>query len=230
MKLVRPTRLASAIVVALAVAFLTGCSQQPGTAAVVGGVPISTADVDLLARVQCADLANQGPSAAGSTTVSVASVRIGALSGLIQSELNAQFAAKKHASYDNAQLQAQMAQAAPVLDRLPEADRVPVSGLIESFNRGQLQIAEVGRMALLAQGVRNPTIGNSYNAGQALRDQFAKKVKISVNPEYAPGKDGIPGTGDGSMSVPVSDFAKQSASGSPRPSWAIGLPPNQRCG
>jgi hypothetical protein len=60
--------------------------------------------------------------------------------------------------------------------------------------------------------------------------QYARTVKVHVAPQYAGGAHGVPGSGVRSLSRAVSDYARQSDSASPRPSWAIGLPANQKCG
>jgi hypothetical protein len=226
---VKTHRIAAIVLTPVALLALSGCGTHAGVSATVDGTKISTSDVDLLTRVQCDGL-DQAQGSSGATTTPVAVVRQQALNGLIDSVLNEKFAAAKGGAYDKAAYRAEMNQVEQqLLTEVPKNDQDQMRAVIAQFDKGQLQAQEIGRRELLKQGVAKPSADEDLNAAYTLRADWAKALKITVDPAYAPGKSGLPGTGDRSVSKPISDFAKQGVASQPATTWADGLPKVQKC-
>jgi hypothetical protein len=216
--------------VAVSLLALSGCAQGGGVAAHVGDGSVRSSDVDLLSSVSCNDL-NQGAGQATTPqTTPVSLVRMQALNALVNNELITQLAKKEHATYDRSKLLSQMSGIDDQLTSIPADERQRLRELVQKFDIGQLQLTDLGHQQLAASGGGTATDQQALQAGYTLMQQYAKTIHISIDPQYAPNEKGQPGGGTRSLSTAVSDYAKQSDSTSPRPSWAIGLPVNQKCG
>lgn len=218
-------------VVGVALLALSGCAQSPGVAARVNGAAISTQDVQLMTQALCSErfaARKQGLQKTGFTMASVAQVRSQALQALIESQINQQWAHKKHLPANGFAVAQQMQSLGPLLKRLPAEDRARTRNLISMLFRGETQLQKAGADYLDSQGqAANPQ--TAQQAGIAQRQPFVKATTVTVNPRY-----NTQGTGHTknaqSLSKPVSDFAHNAASAKPSEQWVVDLPANQRCG
>ena len=64
----------------------------------------------------------------------------------------------------------------------------------------------------------------------AVQEDFRKSIDIEINPVYGPGPGDVAGVVDPSLSLAVSDFAKDSSTAPPAPTFIARLPKNLRCG
>lgn len=221
-------------VVALVALALTGCSGQGlapgagGVAARVGDDTVSVQDVNLITDVSCSVSAQSQSSSSSVEPISL--VRMQSLNSLVNSTLIQQLVKKDPATYSPTQLTAAMASVESQLSSVPKDKRTKVLGLLRTFYIGELELIDLGTRQLQAKGTNSPTQDDALNAGYAMLDKFAKTVKTSVDPQYAPGTDHQPGNGIRSLSKAVSSFAKQSDSTSPTQTWTTALPKNQQCG
>ena len=203
-------------------------------AARVGDSSVPTSDVDFLARMQCAtlDKAAEDPTQAqqGSQQVATSQVRVGMVNLLVQAELNRQLAARDDLSYDKTTLRNAMVQFESVVKLAPEKDRTRFRDLIEGIYRGQLEVYQLAQQQPASQGVTNPSQDEVDQAIAKVQDDYRKTVDVDVNPEYGADDDGVAGSVDPSLSVPVSSFAKSSQSKQPDSTWVSKLPDDQRCG
>lgn len=212
---------------------LTGCAQSGNHAAQVGSQVITTSDVDFLARMQCDALDGAAKNPAQSSQVQMVSkrqVRADMVNALVESALDAQLAAKEHANYDTATYRQVMNQFESAVQQAPAADRDRFRTLVGSFYKGQLQVFELAKAALVGQGVASPSQQQIQQAISGLEADYRKSIDLTINPVYGANADGVAGTEDPSLSTPVSSFAKQAVSASPSSSWLSGLPSRQRCG
>jgi len=230
---VKVMRLVTVGVAAAAVVGLSGCSEAGGRAASVGDTTISTSDVDFLTRMQCDALDNAAKDPAQAQqvqTVTTRQVRADMVNALVLSELNAQIADEKGASYDEATYRQVMDQFEPAVQAVPKEDQERFRDLVGGFYKGQLQMYALAQEELASQGVQQPNDDEVSNAIATIEGDFRKDVDISVNPVYGPDADGNAGAEDASLSRPVSSFAKQAASKQPSAEWIGALPAGQRCG
>jgi SurA N-terminal domain len=214
---------------------LSGCAQSGGVAARVGDTTVSTSDVDLLAKVQCASLdkAAKDPAQAGQVqAVPRATLRSVVVNALVDAEVNRQVASREHLSYDKAQLASAVQRYESTTGNAPEADRNRYRDLIETILRGQLQA--IGRIEDQFTG-QQPSNDEVQKAITDFEAKMRKLVDVEVNPQYGPDEHGIAGGADPSLSVAVSSFARHSrdsvsTTAQPDATWVKGLPAGQRCG
>ena len=93
----------------------------------------------------------------------------------------------------------------------PTADRDIYVQVVSDFLRSQLLLAEVGAQEPQAEGHREARRRRVRQRGQqARRAAWAKKnIDVEIDPRYDPGTSGKAGGGDGSISRPVSPYAKR---------------------
>ena len=225
----RGRALFAAVSSALAVLLLTGCGEiTPGTAAVVNGARITTDDVQQLTRAQCV-LRKQFAKSGEAPAASASRVRQESLGLLLDTELNKQFGKSEGIEADKALAQALFRQVSPFFEPLPEKDRNVFHEVFGDWAEGRAILAQVGGEAT-GQQPSPENLEQVMNAGLLARDKWQKKADIKTDPSFAPGKDGFPGGGDGSVSRASSDFAKSAAAPEQDPKWVTGLPASQRCG
>lgn len=216
---------------AAAVMALSGCGFTPGAAAVVDGETITTEEVDEAAQALCA--ANiAGAEARGQTAPALASrgARQGALQVLIETELTHQFAAARGVEPNQQQVSQVMAANAAGLAMIPEAEREAFRELLRGFAESQALLLEIGRNALAEQGNPNPTDEEATAEALRLRQQWAAEhAEVQVAPKYGEYQDGTLTPGSGSLSIPVSERAREGAKADPSSSWVAGLPASQQC-
>ncbi|HET8559414.1 MAG TPA: hypothetical protein VFL69_02750 [Marmoricola sp.] len=222
----RSNRSLALVAAATAVLALAGCGVGSSSAAAhVNGKPVPTSDVDLLARITCTDLSNS-QSVSGTNTRPISVVRGQAVQALIDADVADMMARQRGTSYDKKQLALTMGQVDNALPQLPEADRQPARDLVERLVRAGLEVQEIGRQALVAEGQAHPGSQAAVAKGQELQRAFEKKADIEVDPRYATARSA---TGD-QMSIPVSSFARSGAQSQPSQLWSVQLPASQRCG
>ena len=213
----KPGRLATA---ALAVLLVTGCAQNPpGVAAEVGGDRITDEQVDQLAEALCglSQDTPQGP-------VPTQQVRRQALQILLEVEIGRDLIDPD--SVDKKQLAAAEQQTQAQSAALPERLRGTFDDAVEGFFSAQLGLIALGRESLVAKGTKNPDDAAAQTEGQRLRDRYARRAGVSVDPRFGTFEQGQLQPADGSLSVPVSDEAKASAAGE---SAGTDLPANLSC-
>lgn len=211
----------------LALALLTGCSDPEGTAAKVGDANVPMSDVDLLTRVQC-DLANGAPSQQGATPRRV--VRAQSLDLLVDRALLLQLADTGNGNFDGELYRNSVSQLDAQLASVPAGDRKEVLDLLHSYYRAALKVQQMGVAELRGQGVSKPSNDQLQKAVDKLKTDYRKQVGVDVNPVFSPDKDGNAGRSESSVSVAVSDYAKQAGKAKPDAAWVAGLPADARCG
>ena len=215
--------------VAVALLLLTGCGEiTPGTAAVVNGTRITNDEVNDLAAAQCAGVAlatkmQQGQAAARKK------LEEGALSLLMDIQLNFDYGKSLDLEARPDSVEAIYGQIAPLIESLPAKQRPVTERVFKRWAEARDLMTQAGEEATGQQA----TAENSeavINAAYQKREAWLEKVEIDTDPRYAPDERGFPGSGDGSVSRPTSEFAKGASADEPDPKWITALPANQRCG
>lgn len=216
--------------VAAALLLLAGCGGDvsPGTASVVNGTTITTSQVNELTDAQCAGVALAAKSQqaqAGSRK----QIARGALSLLIDTQLNLDFA-KTLGLDPNPTTEALIySRVDPLIQALPKKDRAVTEQVFHRWAKARDLMTQVGAIAT-GQAVTADNEDTILNAGYAKRQSWLKDIKVETDPIYGPTKEGFPGAGDGSVSKASSSFAKSGAAATEAPAWVSELPANQRCG
>lgn len=216
---------------AAAVMALAGCGLNPGAAAVVGDETITTAEVDDAAQALCA--ANiAGAKAQGQQSPRLASrgARQGALQVLIESELTHQFAAARGIQPDQQQVSQAVEANQFALSMIAESEREQFTELLRRFAESQGMLIEIGRRALAEQGNEDPTDQEATAEALRLRQEWAKEnADVEVAPKYGDYENGALRPDSGSLSIPVSQQAREGAVAEPPSGWVAGLPASQTC-
>jgi hypothetical protein len=217
------------LVPVLSVALLTaGCGTSDRVAAHVGDETVSTSDVDVLGEMQCA-LVKDNPTQPGKPTVRA--LRNAAVDALVHIEVVRQLVEEREAGrYDVAAYRQQVQGIDEALQSVPEAERERAIELLEDYTRGELQLQHIARQELADDGTRRPTQQQVEEKAAQIYDDFRNEVEVEVNPAYSPDEEGRPGQQDGSLSVPVSSYAKQAEKDRPDAAWVSSLPAKMRCG
>lgn len=215
-------RITTLLVGALALLTLSGCAGlHPGTAATVGDESIRRSEVDDVTRISC-DL--------GGGSQPRAAVMRDIVNAMVTTRIDTQYAESVGATYDRAQLQGRVQQLKDSLSTLSDEDRDTYVQVVRDFLRSQLMLADIGAKSLKKQGTASPGVDESVNEGSRLSAAWAKKhLDVEIDPRYNPGTSGKAGGGDGSISRPVSPYAK-SAAGTAKPDFVSALPAELRCG
>lgn len=208
---------------------LTGCSGlTPGTAAVVEGTRITSADVDQLAEAQCSAI-EQASQQGQAQAVALASIKQQSLQLLLDIELDEAFAAdqritppKTLVDYIDGQLRTQVQ---GVGGRAGEV----LGETLQRYAASRAAVVQAGAEAS-DQQASPQNIGRLIGAGLQLRDRWARGASVDTDPRYAPDADGNPGGGSGSVSEAASSFAKQGAAEKADPAYVAALPASQKCG
>ena len=214
---------------ALSLVVLSGCAHNPQVAATVAGHDISTHDVDVLTKALCLE---QQSSSQGQPT-SYSALQASALSALISTKVDEDYAAKNDLSDNPPSLAASLKQLDGLIQRVPSDDRDQARDLITGLIRGQLQLQDVV-VAQLQQSGQKPTQQLVTQGIQQLERQHATTLSTTVNPRY---DTGTTADADGaSVSRTVSASAKSALSvlrgNSTKTSnaYVASLPTSQRCG
>jgi hypothetical protein len=216
-------RTTSLLVGGLALLTLSGCAGlHPGAAATVGDQTIPRSKVDDVVRISC----GLGSSGAQARSAVIRDI----VNAMVTTQVDMQYANSVGATYDRAQLQQRVQQLRDSLSKLSEKDRTTYVDVVRDYLRSQLMLANIGAKSLQQKGTSKPAVDESVNQGSKLAGAWAKKhLTIEIDPRYNPGTSGRAGGGDGSISRPVSGYAK-AASGSAKPTFVSALPSELRCG
>lgn len=224
-------KLAQALAVpVVSVALLaSGCGTSGNVAAKVGDDEVLTSEVDLFTDAQCA-LSRGAGAATGAGSVPKRVLRNQALDALVDLSVYEQLAEERGADYDRAMYRAQMTQVRAQVAPLPADQREDVLDLLEDYWRGVFQLQEVAEQELKAQGVAEPTEEQLQQARGEVYTEFRESLDIELNPAFSPNQDDLAGLGDGSLSTPLSPYARQATAAEPDATFISGLPPALRCG
>ena len=112
----------------------------------------------------------------------------------------------------------------------PQPDRRIVEVAERHGGPGDSGVGYVAERGLADQGVTEPDQAQLEQALQAEYAEARADLDIEVNPAYGPDEAGVPGGTDGSMSVAVSEYAKQAGAAQPGADYVAGLSPRMLCG
>jgi len=212
-----------------AAVLLTACSGPgPGVAADVNGHKITVKQVDDFAQVLCSLGEAQGSSTSGGTPTS--QVRSQSLQILLtialtndMTDVSAHLNQARVSSIENQMNQSR--------DTVPAASQATFDSVVAEFARAQSATIDLGRQALQAAGKAGPISDqDAYTAGNQLRTVYAaRKADIQVDPRFGTMVDGALKAGSGSLSVPVSQGARDAEASTPVSSHVTALPASQKC-
>lgn len=225
---------------AAALLALTGCggavtdaAPEPRTAARIGDVEISRAEVDRTADAICADLEPQFVDAGAPVTMG--QVRQYALS-LLAARAQAEQVAAEYDVRPGPEVTADLNQWKQRAELVPDdlvdefATAMNTEVLLTSL------LSQAGEASLRADGVRNPSEDRVMQRGSELFSGWAQDADVTIDPRY--GVDVVEGSlqpAETGVSVPVSARAVQAwaAVNDPQnadPDYVASLPESQRCG
>ena len=215
--------------VAVALLLLTGCGEiTPGTASVVNGTRITNDEVNAFAEAQCAGVALAAKSQQGAAAARKR-LEEGALSLLMDIQLNLDFGKSLDLDPRPESVKAIYSQIEQLIETLPAKHRPVTEQVLRRWAEARDLMTQAGEQAT-GQQATPENAEAVVNAAYQKREPWLEKVDIVTDPRYAPSKDGFPGTGDGSVSRPTSEFAKGATATEPDAKWITGLPASQRCG
>jgi len=207
-----------------AAVLLTAWSDPgPGVAADINGQQITDQQVDDFAKVLCS-LNVQGTQ--GGTPTS--QVRSQALQILLTIAVTEDMTDVTHVN--QAQVSSIEQQMNQSRGTVPEGDQDTFDTVVAKFARSQSATIDLGRKALEAQGATGPISDqDAFNAGNQLRTAYAAKADIEVDPRFGTMVKGVLKPGSGSLSVPVSQSARDAEASSPVTDHVSALPASQKC-
>lgn len=206
---------------------LSGCQQDPQTAATVGDATISTSDVDLLSTAMCEereDLTKQGHSAAAPRSVA----REEALLALIRVQLGEDFTRGQRLPIDSKSVNDLSDQVADKVTGIDDSERPRLRELVRGLLVEQQQMVAIGSGLFEAQGQDVPQDpGALIEAGRQAVISADDMPEVTVNPRFSSSQFKALGVAGSALSEPVSDAAKEPADDG---SGVENLPRNLRCG
>ena len=212
-----------------ALLLLTGCDKlTPGTASVVNGTKITDAEVQDVADAQCV-AADEAAKAGGATATAMSRIHQQALYLLIDAEISKQYAEDEGLKPSQGLADAFFSEFETSLAALPEKPRTVLEDLFTDWAESRAVLVQAGSEAT-GQAPSKDNVEQMLNAGLQARAKWMQDADIDTDPRYAPGKDGLPGGGDSSVSEPGSDFAKDAGAQEADPEWVGKLPDSQKCG
>lgn len=215
----------TAVLAAFAALALTGCEQNPpGVAAVVGDQEITDEQVDDLATALCTLNADSPQAESGVSPMKL--WRTQALQFLLQDRVVFDLAGGEDLA-DPERVKAFVEQNEAPLNLLPESEQAAFRSIVEEVGKAQSTLTELGRQSLEDQGETDVDDQAALQEGQRLLDEHAPEAEVVVDPRYGAMVEGQLTAGTGSLSVPVSELAKQGDAATPS---ADGLPASQICG
>lgn len=221
----RRTGTRAGFLAAAAALLLSSCggSNAPGVAAEVNGQRITDRQVDDFAKVLCS-LSSQGAtSSQPSRTARFSSLQI-----LVSDQLTAGMTDLSQVP-ESAVSQA-MQQLASSRDALPQSLQGTFDTVAREYAQAQTAIIDLGRKSLEAQGKKNVSDQDAFTEGERLRTEYASKADVEVDPRFGTMVSGKLQPSDGSLSVPVSDFAREASAAQPSSDLVSQLPASQKCG
>jgi hypothetical protein len=215
-----------------ATTLLSGCGTHPGSAAVVGGERITTAQVDDAAAALCSSTVSAA-KAQGQPRPDLPSrgARSAAIQLLLDNELSRQYGEANGIRVDNRAVSAAMEQSAQQINLLPQPERAQFRELFRGFQESQSILDQAGTASLAEQGNANPSPEEASAEGMRLRNQWAAEqgIEVDVDPRFGEFTNGSITPKNGSLSIAASDRARQGASEEPGAAWTAGLPMSQKC-
>ncbi len=224
MKLSRRTTPLAALVAAASFLLSSCGGTAPGVAAEVGGDVITDDQVDDFAEVLC----SIGGVPGTESGVPTRTARFASLQILLGNELTADVADVEDVPAES--VQAILQGMSEARDVLSEDQTETFDEVAEEFARAQAAVIELGRESLSTEG--SPTEipeEEAYAEGQRLLNEYAAKADIEVDPRFGEVVDGALQPGNGSLSVPVSDFAVSAAEPEAGEELVRLLPSSQQC-
>jgi hypothetical protein len=211
---------------AAAALLLSGCgSTAPGVAAQVDGERITDEQVDAFAEVLCS-LGGLPGTESGTPT---SEARYNALSILLVTELAQQVGDLD--AVDAEDLAAAKQQMTAGRDQVPEGSRDTFDEVAGAYLESQFALIALGRASLEEQGSGDEvTDDQAFQEGERLLQEYAQQADVEVDPRYGTLQNGVLVPDNGSLSVPVSDFAKGAAEPQPTEELVSQLPASQKCG
>jgi hypothetical protein len=221
----RPGRTRAAVVAAGAALLLSSCSSTtPGVAAEVNGQRITDKQVDDFAKVLCS--LSQGGSS-GTTAQPTKTARFSSLQILLDNKITAGMT--DIGSVPQASVAQAMQQLATSRDALPESQKGTFDTVARQYAQAQTAIIDLGRRSLEAQGKKNVSDQDAFTEGERLRTQYASKAGVKIDPRFGSMSSGKLQPSGGSLSVAVSDFARQADASQPSSTFVSQLPASQKC-
>ena len=218
-----PARRRVALLAAGTALLLSSCSSNPpGVAADVNGQRITDKQVDDFAKVLCSLSSQGGQAAQPSSTARFSSLQILLGNQLAESMTDVSSVSESAVSQAMQQLETSRS-------TIPESLRGTFDTVAREYAQAQTAIVELGRKSLEAQGKRNVSDQDAFTEGERLRTQYASKADIEIDPRFGTMESGQLKPGDGSLSVPVSDFAREASADQPSSSLVAQLPASQKC-
>lgn len=220
-------RVTVAAVAASTALLLGGCGlETPGVAASVEDATITDQRVDDFAQVLCSLGGLQGEQSGTPTS----QARHRSLEILLADELARQVADVDAADPATVQEAVDLTNAGR--ESVPEELRDTFDEVVREYAVAQVAIMELGRESLAAQGrpLEEITEDEAYAEGERLRQEYAQRADVSVDPRFGTLVGGVLRPASGSLSVPVSDFAVAGAAEQPGDELVGALPATQKCG
>jgi hypothetical protein len=211
-----------------AVLLASGCSSSDEVAAKVGSEQVTSGDVAVLSDMQCT-LVKGSPQQQG--PIPMRSLRDASVDALVHMEVVGQLLEARDATeFDGQALRQQVAGAEDALKAMPKDERAHAIDILTEYTKRSLQLQQLAVEELQKQGVSQPGQQQVQETQQKLLEDFRKTIDVDVSPAFSPDKDNRPGGEDGSLSVPVSAYAKQATQQQPDASFTASLPKSMRCG
>ncbi len=221
----RRSRRGAAVAAVSAALLLSSCGgNAPGVAATVAGDRITDEKVDEFAQVLCS-LGGQ-PGAEADTPTRAA--RLNSLRILVANELAADIADLEDVDKSGVALTVESINAGR--ETVPEGVRDTFDEVVREFAVAEQAILQLGEESLRDSGQGGINEEAARAEGARLRSEYAAEADIDVDPRFGTVADGVIGPADGSLSVPVSELARQGAAEQVEDGFVSALPATQKCG
>ena len=224
------TRRSKALAIAAAATLtVSGCGGvAPGSAIEVEDTTITHDRVDAVAAALCS--ANlEGAAAQGQPRPIIPSrgAREGALQVLLDIALSQEFGEARGVEPNQNLVSMAMSQNEVGLRLLPEDRREAFRTALREYAEGQAMLIEAGRQSLEESGATNVTDEQALAEGERLRAEFVESAAVEIDPRYGSFESGELRLGGQSLSVAVSEAARQA--GNPNAAFAAQLPASLQC-
>lgn len=223
----------SKVLALTAVATLTvsGCGGvAPGSAIEVEDTRISHERVDSVAAALCAaNLESAAARGEAPPIIPARGAREGALQVLLDTALSHAFGEERGVEPNQNLVSMAMAQNEVGLRLLPPDRREAFSTALREYAEGQAMLIEVGRQSLEDAGRTDVTDQEALAEGERLRAEFVESADVEIDPRYGSFESGELRLGGQSLSVAVSDTARQAGNPNAGAAWAAQLPASLQC-
>lgn len=224
------TRRSKALVTA-AVATLTvsGCGGvAPGTAIEVEDTSVTHERVDAVAAALCsANLESAAARGEAPPVIPARGAREGALQVLLDIALSQEFGEALGVEPNQNLVSRAMGQNEVGLRLLPEDRREAFRTALREYAEGQAMLIQAGRQSLEEGGAATVSDEQALAEGERLRAEFVESADVQIDPRYGSFESGELRLGGQSLSVAVSDGARQA--GNPNAAFAAQLPASLQC-